>query len=316
MTFLAPHQLWLVLPLAALVAAYVWVQLRRRHFAARFTNLDLLASIAPKRPGWRRHVAAGGMALALLAMVVGLAHPATDRKVPKEEATVMLVVDTSASMEAIDVTPSRLSAAIAAASSFVDDLPDGIQVGLVAFDGTARVVSAPTTDHDAVVAGIEQLTPGEGTAAGTAITTALEAISTSRADATAGSSSAAAVVLLSDGATTTGETVADATAGAVDADVPISTIAFGTPDGTVTVDGQTVPVPADTATLAEVASTTGGTAFTAASSDELRNVYADIGSRIGYRTVQQDIGMTFVGVALVLLLGSLAAALVWSGRVL
>src|SRR3954447_3722569 len=112
MMFLAPQRLWLLLGAAALAAAYVYFQLRRRHYAARFTNLDLLASVAPKRPGWRRHVAAAGMGLALLGMIVAFARPARDERVPKEEATIMLVVDVSASMQATDVSPSRLDAAV------------------------------------------------------------------------------------------------------------------------------------------------------------------------------------------------------------
>src|SRR5688572_18735646 len=115
MTFLASERLWLLVVVAGLAVAYVVLQRRRRHYAVRFTNLDLLASVAPKRPGWRRHASAALVGLALAGVVLGLARPVRDERVPKEEATVMLVVDTSVSMEATDVAPDRLQAAQAAA---------------------------------------------------------------------------------------------------------------------------------------------------------------------------------------------------------
>ncbi|MGH9165429.1 MAG: BatA domain-containing protein, partial [Acidimicrobiales bacterium] len=121
MNFLAAERLWLLVLVAALAAAYVVIQRRRPTYAVRFTNLELLASVAPRRPGWRRHVPAAAMALALAALVVGLARPVRDERVPKEAATVMLVVDVSVSMNATDVSPSRLDAAASAASSFVAD---------------------------------------------------------------------------------------------------------------------------------------------------------------------------------------------------
>lgn len=315
MRFLAGERLLLLLVVAALAAAYVVLQGRRRQYAVRFTNLDLLASVAPRRPGWRRHVPAAAMALALAGLVVGIARPARDVKVPKEAATVMLVVDVSASMMATDVEPTRLEAATDAALSFVDDLPDRLRLGLVAFDRTTRVIAPPTTDHQAVELGLQGLSVGPGTAAGDAIFVALDAITTAGGAGQTDGEQTAAIVLLSDGVTTVGSPVQDAAQAAVEQGVPVTTIAFGTEGGTVDIAGRLVPVPADPATMTSLAESTGGGFFEAASGEELRGVYEDIGTRVGYTTEEREVGMTFVVLSLVLLVGALGAALVWMGRI-
>jgi Ca-activated chloride channel family protein len=318
MTFLAPGRLVLLLGVAALAAAYVVLQRRRRHYAVRFTNLELLASVAPRRPGWRRHLPAAAMGLALVALVVGLARPARDERVPIEHATVMLVLDTSVSMNATDVEPTRLAAATSAAQKFVRGLPARLRVGLVTFDRTPRVLAAPTDDHGAVEQSLAQVTTGPGTAAGEAIYAALDSIKAS--DATAGQARndvpTAAIVLLSDGVTTVGRPVDEAAAAAAEQRVPVMTIAFGTQTGTVTVEGRTIPVPSDPASMAAVAETTGGRVFEASSASELRSVYDDIGSRVGYTVEQREIGMTFAAAAAALLVLALVGALVWTGRVI
>jgi Ca-activated chloride channel family protein len=315
-TFLAAGRLWLVLLVLGLAAAYVVLARRRRHYAVRFTNLELLASVAPKRPGWRRHVPAAAMALALLALVVGLARPARNERVPKEAATVMLVVDVSASMEATDVSPSRLAAAQAAATRFVADLPVRLRVGLVAYDRTPRVLATPTPDHATVTAAIGGLETGPGTASGDAVAVALDAIEAAQGAGRTDGEQTAAIVLLSDGVTTVGRPVEDAAAAATERHVPVTTIAFGTDAGTVDVQGRSIPVPADDATMQALAEQTGGRSFTAETAGELQQVYADIGSRVGYTVEQHEVGMTFVAMGLVLLLAAVAGALVWTGRLL
>ena len=316
MRFLAADRLWLLLVVGALSGAYVLLQRRRRHHAVRFTNLDLLASLAPRRPGWRRHVPAAAMGLALVAMVLGLARPARDERVPKEAATVVLVVDTSASMDATDVSPSRLGAAIAAGQEFVDGLPDRLRVGLVSFDRSTRVLAPPTTDRAAVDRALARLSTGPGTAAGEAIYTALDLLAANGATGGAEGEQTAAIVLLSDGFTTVGRPTESAAVDAAEQGVPVTTIAFGTPEGTVSVLGAEVPVPSDPDSMATVAETTGGTFFEAFSADDLSRVYDDIGSRIGFEVEQREISLVFVTLAMALLLAGLAAALVWQGRIL
>jgi Ca-activated chloride channel family protein len=330
MSFSNPERLFLLLLVVGMAGAYVFIQRRRRHYAIRFTNLDLLASIAPTRPGWRRHVPAAGMALAAAGLLLGLAHPVAKVRVPKDFATVMLVLDTSASMEATDVDPTRLKAAVAAATSFVQDLPAGLQVGLVSFDRTTRVVATPTEDHASVERALARLATGPGTATGDGIVAALDAIATSQAAATGqaapttGSTSttapaakgSAAIVLLSDGATTVGRPAEQAAAEAAQQGIPVNTIAFGTSAGTVNVQGRAVNVPADPATMASVAETTGGKFFEAASSEQLRSVYEAIQQRVGYDVERRDISMAFVGGSVVLLFAALGASLIWTSRLL
>ena len=337
MNFIAPERLVLLVPVAALAVAYLVLQRRRKRYAVRFTNLDLLDSVAPRRPGWRRHVAAGLAGLAAVAMVIGLARPTAAMSVPTSRSVVMLAVDTSTSMEAVDVEPSRLEAAIAEASKFVDDLPDEIEVGLVSFAGSARIVVSPTSDHGEVTAAIADLTTGPGTAGGEAIEASLAAIQSALGEdadvaaADAGSSDAAdedasgdvadegpvaTIVMLSDGTTTMGLPVDVAAEHAAQSGVPVSTIVYGTESGTVQVDGQTVPVPPDTDAMQAVAETTGGQTFEAASAEELQDVYADIEAEVGTTTERRELALAFVAAGLAALLLASTAAFVWTGRFL
>lgn len=318
MTFLSPHWLWLLLAVAGLAAAYVVMQRRRRHYAVRFTNLDLLASVAPRRPGWRRHVAASLAALGIVSLVLALARPVRDERVPRDAATVMLVMDVSGSMAATDIAPTRLAAAKRAAAEFVGEVPEAFRVGLVAYDSTARVLATPTTDHASVVAAIDGLVPGSGTATGDGIDLALDTIDASVAalDVPPPDGPVGSVVLLSDGATTTGMPLEAATRDAAARGVPVTTIAYGTDTGTVFAQGRMVSVPADDDSMRDVAEATGGSFFTAESASELDSVLEDVQSRIGYVTEQREVLRWFVGLAVVLLLAGTAASLLWSARFL
>jgi Ca-activated chloride channel family protein len=312
MTFLAGGRLWLLLAVAAVAAGYALLQRRRRHYAARFTNLDLLAVVAPKRPGWRRHVAAAALLASLISLVVGFARPTRAERVPRKEATIMLAIDTSASMEAADVAPTRLAAAQRAATDFAQNLPTRYRLGLITFDGNARVLVAPTTDHAQVSQAIAGLVLGPRTAAGEAVYTALDTLAASNA----GQNDAARIVLMSDGATTSGRPVALAAEAARVAKIPVSTIAFGTDAGTVTIQGRTIPVPVDRDAMRSLAQTTGGKFFEAASGEELASVYRDIGSTVAYRTVRHEVTAQFTGFGLVLLAAGLLAGMAWGGRIL
>jgi Ca-activated chloride channel homolog len=312
MNFLAPGRLWLLLLVVALAAGYIVVQRQRRHYAARFTNLDLLASVAPKRPGWRRHVAAAALLAALVILVTAWARPTRPEKVPRERATVVLAVDTSTSMRATDMDPSRLEAAKAAASSFVDGMPDRFRVGLVAFDTDARQVVAPTEDHGAVRGAIRRLRLHSYTAIGEAIFTSLDSLR----DVPTRSSSRrlAHVVLMSDGDTNTGRSNESASEAALRARVPVTTIAFGTDDGTIRSGGGEFSVPVDRDALREIAGTTRGRFYEAQSADQLSAVYDNIGSSVGFRTEQREATAWFVGIGLVLLILGAGASLIWTSR--
>ena len=317
MSFLAPSRLLLLAAVAALAIGYVALQVRRRHYAVRFTNLELLESVAPRRPGWRRHVAAAAVGLALIAFVVSLARPVRAEEVARKRALVVLVLDTSTSMNATDVAPSRLAAAIDNAKSFVDGLPDDAEVGLVTFNENTNVVAAPTTDHDPITAALDRVQTHPGTAGGDGIYAALDAIEAAQTDSgSSGKKGTATIVMLSDGETDIGTPVDDAAAAASNAGVTINTISFGTPDGTITQDGQTIAVPANPDALQTVADTTGGSAFAATSADELHAVYQDIEKDIGYKTEQREILRFFVGLGFVALLAAAAAAMIWNARFL
>jgi Ca-activated chloride channel family protein len=310
--FLAGGRLWLLVGVAGIAAAYVVLQSRRRHYAVRFTNLDLLASVAPRRPGWRRHAAAGLMLASLVLLTVGFARPTLAERVPRRQATVMLAVDVSESMQADDVKPTRLAAVQQAATDFTRHLPARFQLGLIAFDGVARVLVPPTTNHDAVAQGIAGLELGPRTAVGEAVFAALDTLKA----AGASKNNAARIVLMSDGATTSGRSPTVAADAAKEASVPVSTIAFGTDNGTVTIQGQVIPVPVDKDSLRELAQTTGGKFFEAASGEELTSVYRDISSTVSYHTVRHEVTASLTGLGLLFLAAGVAAGLAWSGRIL
>ena len=314
MKFLAGERLWLLPLVVALVAAYVAMQFRRRRDAVRFTNVELLASVAPRHPGWRRHLPAAAMVAALTLLVVGFARPTRAIKIPRERATVMLAIDVSASMQAVDVEPTRFAAAQAAAVAFTENLPARFQLGLLSFSGTATVLVPPTTDRAPVLQSLENLRLGPRTAIGEAIFAALDTVANVPDQPGTQARPPARIVLLSDGATTAGRPNSEAAEAAVEAAVPVSTIAFGTDAGSVVVDGRFIPVPVDRDALRDVADTTNGSYFEAASGEELRAVYDDIGSQIGFRTERREISTWFIGMALGLAFAAAAGSLLWSSR--
>ena len=313
-----PARLWLLLGVAALIVVYVLVQRRRSRYAVRFTNLRLLDRVAPKRPGWRRHVPASLFLAMLALLLVGFARPSDEVRVPRERATVIVAVDVSRSMLATDVAPDRLSSAKAAAREFVADLPEEFNVGLVGFAGNASVFVAPVRDRAAVTAGIDRLSEGragqQGTAIGEAIYASLESIRTLDGEAEQ-DPPPARVVVLSDGANTAGRNPDQAGADAVEAGVAVDTIAFGTADGMIDNQGQSTPVPVDGETLRTVAAQTGGTYHEAGSGDELRGVYRDIQTSVGYTTERQDVSARFIGAGLALAVLAAAASMLWFARI-
>jgi Ca-activated chloride channel family protein len=320
MTFLSSWRLVFLVAPVLLALAYLVALRRRQKVAVRFTSLDLLASVAPRRPGWQRHVPAAAMLGALVVLTLAFAQPALAERTPKANATVMLTLDTSASMTSGDITPSRLEAAKVEARAFVNGLPKGLAVGLVSFDSTARVLSSPTDDRATVLAAIDALTVGGGTATGAGIDLALSTLGAQPLGSN-GKPVPSAIVLMSDGSPTIGEgdlspaeSADNAAANARKAGVPIDTIAFGTADGTVTVQGRTVPVPFDPTTMARIAQEAGGKSFTAQSADELSSVYDQIGRDVGYDVHTKEITALVTGIALALAVMAAAAALFWTQR--
>jgi Ca-activated chloride channel family protein len=344
MTFASPELLIALALVPLAVIGYLLIQRRRSRYAVRFTNVDLLANIAPKRPAWRRHLPPILYLAALAALAVALARPAMVVAVPKEQATVVLAIDVSRSMEATDVSPTRLGAAVAAATTFVDQMPEKFKVGLVAFSTSARLVVSPTEDHSKVKDAIANLRPEAGTALGDAIALSVEAgmgaggspmasptpaaspeaspdpNASPDPDAQADTTPTVAAVVLSDGANSTGDlTPEQAAQKAADAGVPVYTIALGTESGTVQVPNdfgflETVNVPPDPETLATVAEMTGGRAFQAPTAEDLAQIYQSLGSKVGVETEQQDVTYMFAGLGLIFVVAGGGLAALWFNR--
>jgi len=312
-SFLSPWRLLLLLVVAAVVVVYVVQARRRSMYTVRFTELDLLASVAPRRPGWRRHVPASLLALSLVALVVGFARPQAQVDVPAERATVVVALDVSLSMQAVDVSPTRLSAAQQAATRFVEALPERFNVGLVSFSGTAALVVPPTQDHAKVTQAVQDLTLDNGTAIGEAVFTSLGALKL-LPGAPGLPAPPARIVLLSDGSNTVGRPVEQGVSAARDAGVPVSTIAFGTREGTVTIMRQTISVPVDREALQALADGTGGKAYTAESATALSGVYSDIGSQVGTTQERREVTSRFTGLGLLLATGAAMLGLLWGIR--
>ncbi|HLY81822.1 MAG TPA: VWA domain-containing protein [Acidimicrobiales bacterium] len=321
MTFLSSWRLVLLAAPVGLLIAYLLMQRARRKAVVRFTSVDMLASVAPRRPGWQRHIPAGVMIGALVLLIVGFAQPTRAVRTPRQRATVMLTLDVSGSMVAGDVAPSRLGAAQQAARSFVNALPPGVQLGLISFSTTASVLVSPTTDRTTVLAAISALQAGGATATGDALDLALKAISAVPPGA-GGKPAPAAIVLMSDGSPTVGQgdqsptqAVTSAATAAKQAGVKINTIAFGTPGGVVSLQGRDVAVPADPAAMAQIASESGGKTFTAQTAGQLKSVYDQIGRVVGYDVHRHEITAWFTGIGLALAMLAAIGALIWTQRI-
>jgi Ca-activated chloride channel family protein len=284
-----------VVVLLGLIGLYFYAQRARRKRLQQFANSELLDSVAPKRPTWWRHVPPALLAISLLLFTIALAGPTHDQRLPRNRAVVMLAIDVSQSMKATDVDPSRMAAAQEASKKFVDELTPGINLGVIAYAGSATVLVSPTTNRDASRRAIENLQVADRTATGEAIFTALQAITTVGAVIGGGDEPPPArIVLFSDGKETV-PTNPDNPKGAFtaartakDQGVPISTISFGTPDGEVEVNGEQVPVPVDDEMMQKVAELSGGDSYTASNIGELNKVYSTLQDQIGYETVRGE----------------------------
>jgi len=321
MTLLTPWRLVFLAAVVLLALLYLFLQRRRRTYALRFAASDLFDSVAPKRPGLRRHLPAVVFLLSLAVLVTGFAQPAREVRVPRERATVIVAIDVSLSMEATDVEPDRLRAAQAAANRFIDELPPTLNVGIVSFAGTATVLVPPTRDRLPAKQAIDNLRLAESTAIGEAIFTSLDALANAPSDGT-DDLPPARIVLLSDGETTVGRPDAAAVEAARAADIPVSTIAFGTETGSIVYDDpatereetERIPVPVREDNLRAIAEATDGAFFSASSLEELEAVYTDIGSAVGFETINREITDWFVGGGLILLALSAGLSLLWFQR--
>ena len=307
-----------LLVIAGLVGLYVVVQYARQKRVLRFANMELLESVAPKRPTRWRHLSAILLIASLVLLTIAMAGPTHDVRIPRNRAVVMLTIDVSQSMRATDVEPSRLAAAQEAAKQFADQLTPGINLGLIAYAGTATVLVSPTTNREATKNAIDKLQLADRTATGEAIFTSLQAIATVGAVIGGGDTPPPArIVLMSDGKETVpsnpdnpkGAFTAARTA--KDQGVPISTVSFGTPYGYVEINDQRQPVPVDDEMLKKIADLSNGSAYTASSLQQLKEVFTSLQDQIGYETTKGDASAGWLRLgALVLALAALTSVLI------
>lgn len=306
MSFQHPFALTALAVLPLLVWLWSALDRRRRRAASAFTNLALLPNLVDRSPGRLRLVPPVLFLAALAALLVGFARPHANVRVPRHEATVVLAIDVSLSMQATDVKPTRMIAAQRAASAFIDRVPDTYSIALVGFGSRAYVAVPPTRDRALVRQALADLTPGEGTAIGDAV--ALSARLGVKQRSVDGVVPPESVLLLSDGAPDGGRTqTAAAVKQAKALHVPVSTVLLGTANGVVhrkLVGGYTaqVRVPPSPGTLELIAHQTGGEFFRATSSKALDAVYRHLATRVGHRTESREVTDIFAVGALVLLL--------------
>jgi Ca-activated chloride channel homolog len=299
LAFMSPGRLLLLIAIPLLVAAYIFASLRKNRRGMRFTNTSMLDVVVPKQSQWRRHVAVALSLLSLITLTAAFARPKTTVDVPRERATVVLVIDASRSMEATDVSPTRLAAAKQAAIQFVQELPEKYNVSVVSMAGNVSILVPPTQQHNTVETAINSIQLQDSTAIGEGISTALAALKQAPKDPDHPDQAApGAIVLLSDGTNTAGRSPQQAAAEAGKQKVPVYTIAYGTENGYVDLDGKREPVPVDHQLMAQIAELSGGRTFDAASLSELKDVYSNIGSEVGYQKAEREVTARFAGYGL------------------
>lgn len=310
-----------LLAVLLLAGLYAVQQFARRRRVLRFANMEVLERVAPARLSRWRHVPTILLVVSLVLLTTAMAGPTTNVRIPLNRAVVMLVIDVSESMAATDVAPNRLAAAKEAGKQFADELTPAINLGLVAFAANATLLVSPTTNRGAVKAAIDGLQPAPKTATGEGLFTALQAIATVGAVMGGGAGPPPArIVLESDGAENVPldpnapQGAFTAARAAKGAGVQISTISFGTPDGTVEYQGATIPVPVDDQTLQEICKITDGQAFHADSLQSLKEVYSTLQRQIGYETVKGDASLAWVLLGTVVMAAAVLAGLVLNRR--
>ena len=313
MSFSSPLWLFALLLVPAALGVQRLARRRARRFALRFPAVPTVLAAMGTRPDWRRHVPVVAMLTAVTALAIALARPHVTTRVPVREASLMLVLDRSGSMDANDVQPSRLAAAEKAANTFVDQLPSTARVGVVTFSSAPDTIVAPTTDHLASRRAIESQTASGATATGDALSVALNLLQQGKS-ANHGRS---AIVLLSDGAANAGQDPISVAQRAEKANISIYTVALGTASGSLPNPdpfGPPVAVPPDPQLMQQIARTSHGRSFTAQDAGGLLSIYKGLGTQLGSKSQQTDITVAFAAAALALLLVAGVGSLRWSGR--
>jgi Ca-activated chloride channel family protein len=319
MSFQSPLALIGLVVVPVLVGLYVVRERRRQSYATRFTTPGLLPNLVDATPGWRRHLPLVLFIVALAAMIVGVARPHASVSVQREEATVLIAIDSSLSMSSQDIRPSRLIAAQRAAQAFVDGMPKKFRVGVIGFTGRAYVAVPPTEERGLVRSALKSLKSGQGTALGDAVALGSRLARSERTSD--GAIPPTAMLVISDGAQMSGRTTPEAAASqARSLHIPVYTVVVGTQEGVVNVPlaggyQAQLRVPPNPETLRSVARLTGGQFFTATDQSRLRQIYEKLGSRLGHRRESREVTDLFAGGSAAFLLFGGALSALWFRRV-
>jgi Ca-activated chloride channel family protein len=347
MTFLWPEMLWLLLIVPALVAAYVFLLRRKKEAALRYASLSMVKEALGAGQRFRRHIPPLIFLVALIAMIVAIARPAAVITLPSQHQTIILAMDVSGSMRAVDVQPNRISASQAAAKAFVAEQPSNVRIGVVSFAGTASVVQPPTHNREDIIAAIDRFQLQRATAIGSGIIVSLATIfpdagidvssliygrnaprgvpldEARKAEKPAfkpvppGSYTSAAIILLTDGQRTTGPDSLEAARMAADRGVRVFTVGFGTRSGeTIGFEGWSMRVRLDEETLKAIAKMTHGEYFYAGTATDLKKVYESLNSRLVLEKKDMEISALFSAAAAVTALVSALLSLLWFNRIL
>ncbi|HQA29979.1 MAG TPA: VWA domain-containing protein [Propioniciclava tarda] len=295
--FLNPERLWWWIVVPVLVALYIWIMRRKRRTGMRYTNTAVLGAVIPRQSQWRRHLAVAMSLASLVTIIAAWARPNGVERVPRERATIVLVIDVSQSMRATDVKPNRLDAAKQLSKEFVSTLPPKYNVAVVSLSGSPAVKLPPSTDRGLALRAIDGLTTQDSTAVGPALQTALAAVQMAPKGDN-GEPAPGAVVLLSDGANTATESPLQAAQALAKAKIPVYTIAYGTENGSVDLDGVRERVPPDRELMQQIANATKGTFSSAESAGQLDNVYKNLSSQVGFEEVKKETTAMWAGYGL------------------
>jgi len=318
MSFGSPLALLALLAVPALVAWYVGHQRGRLSAADAFVTAPLSPSVMPHRPRWRRPLPLAVFLVAVTVLVLAAARPRATVSVPVGRLSIMLATDVSGSMTATDIAPNRVTAAQRAADTFVSGIPSLVNVGVMEFNQNPLLLQSPTRDHLALYTALGRLQTGGGTSIGNAVTEAVNVLSRDRPPAS--QRPTRAIVLLSDGYSTTGADPVAAARQAARLHIPIFTVSLGTPGGTITVrrprgaGSVTKRVPPDPQELGQIARLSGGQAFAVRDATRLSQVYKQLGSRLAHVHQKREITAWFVAGAVALLLLGGALSLRWFGK--
>ena len=335
MTFLWPQMLWFMLAAIPLALLYLRIQRIRRKAAQRIGDLGLGQAGAGGKPvpGWRRHLPAIFFLAGILVLITALARPQMVLSLPKVEGIVILDFDTSGSMAATDVAPSRLEAARKVAREFVARQPSTVQIGVVAFSDSGLSVQPPTNDAEAINAALTRLSPQRSTSLGAGISTSLDTIARillqtpedsgdlppgplpTPTPAPPGTYSPAVIVLISDGENTSNPAPLIAAQEAARRGVRIHTIGIGSPSGAdLTINGFSVHTQLDESMLQQISAMTGGVYYNAATQDDLRAIYAKIDPQLVVKPEKTEITALLAGAGLLIFLAGGLLSLFWFGR--